>query len=131
MAETRSPQRPDDEAGPDRGSLFGILYAPVIWALHFLFIYVFAAITCAKSPQWLGDAAIWIGVATGLALLGIVTVTTPAFLEWLRERRRDTDMDDPEGRAHFLAHAALLLAGLSAFATVLQALPALLSASCR
>ena len=120
-----------DDAPEDRGSLFGIVFAPSFWALHFVFIYALAAITCARQPAALGRATIWIGIATVVAVAAIAAVSVPAWREWRKDRNRETDHDSVEGRTHFLAHASLLLAGLSIFATLLQALPALLSASCR
>lgn len=119
------------ELRPDEGSLFGLVFAPTIWALHFLAIYGLAAVACARGTSLQPTIPMWIGGLTGVALLAILLVSLPAWREFRRERNRRTSRDDPEGRAHFLAHAALLLAGLSLFATALQALPALLSVSCR
>lgn len=135
MAKTRDPDGQHDteeraEVAADRGSLIGIAFAPMLWAGHFLFVYGLAAIFCEKAPQALGFAATIILVSTPVALAGIVLVTWPAWREWRSERQTGTAQDDPEGRRHFLAHASLLLAGLSAFAVVLQSLPALLSPTC-
>lgn len=132
MAQTRRPAAlSGDETRQDRRSLLGIAYAPIIWAFHFVTIYGLAAVACAKRPAALDDAIWWIGAATALAAVGILGVAVPSLREWLRERDLQTDHDSAEGRAHFLAHASLLLAGLSLFATLLQALPALIAPSCR
>lgn len=119
------------EIRPDEGSLFGLIFAPTIWALHFLAVYGLAAVACARGIMLQPAVPLWIGGLTVLALLAIVLVSLPAWREFRHERNLKTDKDDPEGRAHFLAHAALLLAGLSLFATALQALPVVLSVSCR
>ncbi|PPD15945.1 MAG: hypothetical protein CTY25_04435 [Methylobacterium sp.] len=119
------------ELRPDEGSLFGLILAPTTWALHFLAVYGLAAVACARGTKLQPAIPIWIGGLTCVALLAIILVSLPAWREFQRERNRRTDKADPEGRAHFLAHAALLLAGLSLFATALQALPALFAVSCR
>jgi hypothetical protein len=123
--------RKDAEAGSDKGSLWGIVYAPSIWALHFLVVYGSAAVICAKAPGRLGIIDTVVGAATLIACLGIVMVSLPAFQEFQHERSMRTDPDTAEGRSHFLAHACLLLAGLSLVGTLMQAMPAWLSASCR
>lgn len=120
-----------DHLSKDKGSLLGIAYAPSIWALHFLVVYGVGAVACAKTPSMLAGAAAWIVGFTAAAISGIVAVSYPAWVEWRRETDIATDSPSDEGRAHFLAHASLLLAGLSLFATLTQTMPAILAASCR
>ena len=117
-----------------RYSLWTLVVPPSIWAAHFLFCYVFAAIHCAKAGRLAGLAAIRveIGVATVIAL-GLVGIC--AFVAWAQSRisghppphRESTEED----RARFLGVAGLLLAGLSAVAIVFTALPAALIGDCR
>lgn len=124
-----APER--EEAAAESGSLLGIAFAPMIWALHFLACYVFAALVCARWPGLLPALGPAVAGATLVAIAGIAAVAWPSWREWRREADTQTCHATSEGRRHFLAHASLLLAGLSAFSVVLQAAPALLSATCR
>lgn len=118
--------------GPfDRGSLLGIVAAPTIWAAHFLLVYVLGALSCARGAPPLASMLPIVAAATISALAGIALVSWPSWREWRGERDVETDHATAEGRSHFLAHASLLLAGLSIVAVLLQSLPALLSLSCR
>jgi hypothetical protein len=107
---------------PDRDTLWMLTLAPVIWAAHFLSCYVTAAIWCAKfappggSLDGVRSAVMWY---TAAALIGI------GFIAWegLRRHQHGTettthDLDTPEDRHRFLGFATLLLAGLSAVATI-------------
>ena len=121
------------EAGTD---LWQVIAAPVIWAAHFLFCYVFAAIWCQKLGR---DAALegatWAVVAaTGVALLLIGL----CMLSLWRVRARSLTDDDlefehnsPEERHRFLSHVALMLCVLSAVAVIYVAIPMLYLTSCR
>ena len=123
-----------DRAKRYRYSLWTLVAPPSIWAVHFLFCYVFAAIHCAKAGRLAGLAPIRveIGVATVIAL---VLVGICAFVAWAQARvegdppphRESTDED----RVRFLGVAGLLLAALSAVAIVFTALPAALIGDCR
>jgi hypothetical protein len=123
-----------DRAQRVRYSLWTLVVPPSIWAAHFLFCYVFAAIHCAKAGRLasLGPIRVEIGAATVVAL-GAVGIC--AFVAWAQSRisghppphRESTEED----RARFLGVAGLLLAGLSAVAIVFTALPAALIGDCR
>lgn len=130
-AADRSDRVESAEVARDRGSLLGIAFAPMIWAGHFLFVYVLAAIICAKSPQQLAATAGIIAVSTAIAAIGILLVAWPSMLVVRRERRAEPAEDSPAGRRWFLARASLLLSGLSLVAVFLQTMPAVLAASCR
>ena len=54
-----------------KSTLWALIVPPTVWALHFLFAYVYAAIRCAKSEPLaaIGDVRIAIGAATVVALL--------------------------------------------------------------
>lgn len=115
-------------------SLWTLFTAPVIWALHFLFCYVGAAIFCEK-PGFLdadfSNLRIVIGVLTVAALVMIVVSATLAWRQW----NFGTDgppHDDPSRRDRLLfqGYATLLLSGLSFVAVIFTALPVLFITEC-
>lgn len=116
--------------------LWRVILAPVIWAVHFLFVYVFAAIWCEKLGRAAGlsQVQIAVGAATVLALAGIALVTRHL---WAVRARSLTDNDfdfehnSPEERHRFLSHVALMLCALSAVAVIYVAIPAFYLTSCR
>ena len=116
--------------------LWRVIAAPIIWALHFLFCYVFAAIYCEKAGRGaaLDDARLWIIAATILALAGIGASTLQL---WRVRARSLTDNDfefehnTPEERHRFLSHMALMLCALSAVAVLYVVIPMLYLATCR
>ena len=116
--------------------LWRVVAAPIIWALHFLFCYVFAAIYCEKSGREaaLGDVRIAIAIATAVALAGIGLASRHL---WDVRGRSLTDDDfeyehnTPEERHRFLSHVALMLCALSAIAVLYIAIPVFYLTSCR
>lgn len=116
--------------------LWRVIAAPIIWAVHFLFCYVFAAIYCEKLGRdaALHDVRIAIAVATLVALAGIGLSTRHL---WAVRGRSLTDNDfefehnTAEERHRFLSHVALMLCALSAVAVAYVAIPAFYLASCR
>jgi hypothetical protein len=117
-----------------RSSLWALVTPPTVWALHFLFSYVYAAIHCAKAGrlEGIGDVPVAIGAATMIALLIVVAC---GYVAWAQSR---VEGDPPphqesteEDRLRFLAVATLLLAGLSFVAIVFTALPAMVFGDCR
>jgi hypothetical protein len=115
-------------------TLWALIAPPIVWALHFLFAYVYAAIRCAKGGplESLGGVRIAIGAATVLALL---LIAASGYIAWAQSRiegdppphQESTDED----RLRFLATATLLLAGLSFAAVVFTAIPVLVFPDCR
>ncbi len=116
--------------------LWRVIAAPVIWALHFLFCYVFAAIYCEKLGREaaLGNVRIAVAVATVAALAGIGLSTRHL---WGERGRSLTDNDfeyehnTPEERHRFLSHVALMLCALSAIGVIYVAIPVFYLTSCR
>lgn len=115
-------------------SLWGVVTPPVIWAAHFLFSYIFAAIHCAKAGTVasLANVRVGIGIATVAALAIVVAC---GYVAWAQSR---IEGDPPphqhgtdEDRVRFLAVATLLLAGLSFVAIVFTAIPAFMFHDCR
>ena len=115
-------------------SLWMLALSPTIWAAHFLLCYVTGAIWCAKVPALapLGGVRTAVFVFTIVALAGIVWNARGG---WQRHRLGDAELphdeDTPEDRTRFLGFATLLLAGLSAIATVFAALVVLYFKDCR
>lgn len=134
-----SPKRAHNEVERETGhgtDLWRVIAAPIIWAGHFLFCYVFVAIHCEKSGRAasLGDARLWIIGATIIALGGIAWSTHSL---WRVRARSVTDNDfefehnTPEERHRFLSHVALMLCVLSAVAVLYVLIPMLYLSSCR
>ena len=121
---------------PERSeSLWVLAASPLIWAAHLLLSYGTAAIWCAKfaGPGGsLSPARVAIAAYTALSLAGIGVI---GWRGWKHHRLGGADLphdaDSPEDRHRFLGFATLLLSGLSAVATVYEALPALFIRSCR
>jgi len=130
----------DERTLPDASvpgeSLWAMIIAPTIWALHFLACYILAAIFCAKAGTPSADLATvrwWIAGLTVLALGGIAACALQAFRRghFMEGETAPHDADTIADRRRFLAYATLLLSGLSFVATVFVALPAVFVASCR
>lgn len=118
--------------GRDYANLWTLLTPPTVWALHFLFAYVAAAMACGETPFELGPVRVAIGVATALALGLIALAGRQAYRHWgMGADRPPHDAATDEDRQHFLGFATLLLCGLSAVAVVFSALPALFLSDCR
>ena len=100
--------------------------APLIWAGHFLLSYITAAVWCAKfagDDGPLGPAHVAIGWYTLVALTGIVLVAINGYRRHGRGFEADEHgLDSPDDRHRFLGFSTLLLAGLSAVATIYVAL---------
>jgi hypothetical protein len=117
-----------------QSSLWALIVPPTIWALHFLFCYVYAAIRCAKAGplETLDDVRIMIAAATAIAL---VIVSASGYVAWAQMGIEGDlpphDESTSEDRHRFLATAKLLLAGLSFVAIVYTAIPAFIFANCQ
>lgn len=132
-------QRAHNEIERETGhgtDLWRVIAAPIVWALHFLFCYVFAAVFCEK----VGRAAS-LNQPT-LVVIG-ATLVALAIIAWLtlgiwRVRARSLTDDDfefehntPEERHRFLSHVALMLCVLSAIAVLYVTIPMLYLSTCR
>lgn len=116
--------------------LWRVILAPILWALHFLFCYVFAAIYCEKlgrdAELWPARAVVLIATAAALAGIGVI-----AHRLWRVRARSLTDNDfdfehnSPEERHRFLSHVALMLCALSAVAVLYVTIPTIYLTSCR
>jgi hypothetical protein len=114
-------------------SLWLLASAPAIWAAHFMVSYVTAAIWCAKA----GTAASVDGVQQAVAIFTAVALAAIVWIGWAGYRRyahgREDELhrDTAADRHRFLGFATLLMAGLSAVATLYVALAAVFFETCR
>ncbi|QHQ35796.1 hypothetical protein [Algicella marina] len=118
-------------ARPRHASLWHMVLAPVIWALHFAAIYGVTAIACAKADAT--DTARWtIFALSALALAGIALNAWRAWVQWDYPSDQNYVHDAPtaEHRREFLGHAGFLLSVVSAIGVVFATLPAVLIRSC-
>ena len=124
------------ETSPPEEHVFLWLLAagPVIWAGHFLLTYMTAAVWCARfagRDGGLGPIQVAIGWYTVFALAGILLVAIGGFRRHGRGfEAGEHGMDTPGDRHRFLGFATLLLAGLSAVATIYVAVSVFLLARC-
>ncbi len=115
-------------------SLLTLIAAPTVWALHFLVCYVGAAIWCAKPALFgfgFSTLRLGIGGVTVAALAAIVWSAHQAWRNWgfgaydpPHAAATETD------RRRFLGFATLLVAGLSAVATLYVAMVAVFVPGC-
>ncbi|HEV2514202.1 MAG TPA: hypothetical protein VGV07_03045 [Devosia sp.] len=128
-----------DEVTRETGTgtdLWRVIFAPGVWAVHFLFCYVFAAIYCEKLGRDAAlDMATWVIVAATMVALALIGLST---LRLWKVRGRSLTDDDfefehntAEERHRFLSHVALMLCVLSAVAVLYVAIPMLYLTSCR
>ena len=116
--------------------LWRVIAAPIVWALHFLFCYGYAAVYCEKAGRDapLGDARTAVVTATVVAL-ALIAISTSRL--WRVRGRSLTDNDfefehnTPEERHRFLSHVALMLCVLSAVAVLYVAIPMIYLSTCR
>lgn len=129
----------------DKADLWTLLMPPTVWALHFLFCYLVAAVHCAKegginltepssgvSFAALGEVRPLVAIGTAVALALILVSAWQAWRHWgAGTEDPPHDAATPEDRQHFLGLATLLLSGLSFASVIFIALPAFLITDCR
>ncbi len=116
--------------------LWQVIFAPIVWAGHFLFCYVYGAVYCAKSSR---DASLEgpTLVIVGATVLALVLIGLSTLRLWRVRGRSLTDNDfefehnTAEELHRFLSHVALMLCVLSAIAVLYVAIPMLYLTSCR
>jgi hypothetical protein len=121
-------------ADEENQTLWILPAAPAIWAAHFLLCYVTAAIWCGKLAgpgASLGTVRVAIAGYTAVAFAGIAIIGWVAYrMHSLGNETVPHDADTPEDRHRFLGFATLLLASLSAVATLYTALAAVFIGTC-
>ncbi len=112
-------------------TLWTLIVPPSVWAVHFLFCYLWVAVSCAKIgafPRF--PVAFLVGT---LVALGVIAGS--GAIAWVQSRTPGDDPPHEQGtdidRLRFLAKSTLLLAGLSFVAVLFTAAPALMLEDCR
>lgn len=114
-----------------RVTLWTLIVPPTVWACHFLFSYLWAAISCAKrgafaTVPWM----FWGGTVLALVLIviaGIIALVQSRTPGDHPPHEEDTKVD----RLRFLAYSTLLLAGLSFIGVIFTAMPVVFITDCR
>lgn len=112
-------------------TLWTLIVPPSVWAGHFLFSYLWAAISCAKAGRFATFPTLFV-VGTMIAL---ALILLSGWIAWRQGRmpggsvphERPTQTD----RLRFLAKSTLLLAGLSFVGVVFTVLPVIFLTDCR
>lgn len=117
----------------DKANLWTLILPPTVWAGHFTFSYVAAAIACARNPQTdLNAVQIAVGLATLVALGAILLSGWQAVRHWgFGSDLPPHDQATEEDRQRFLGLSTLLVSALSAIAVVFVALPVFFITDCR
>ncbi|HET8726376.1 MAG TPA: hypothetical protein VFO41_02595 [Alphaproteobacteria bacterium] len=98
----------------------------LIWAVHFLFVYIFTALACARRFADIGVFGVGIvPLAVGLATIVAAGSLAAICLVSLRPGPAKTPS------AHFLRRLTALVAGLSFVAVVWAGVPTLMVPVCR
>ncbi|MBU2961016.1 hypothetical protein KO516_09350 [Citreicella sp. C3M06] len=116
----------------DQGSVWIMVAAPTLWAIHFVASYVLAATWCAKAGPALSEPR-WIIVA-----MGVVCIALIAWLGMMAVRRyggvfvifEEITESSERGRDKFIGHVSLLLCVLSVMAIVFTTLPGFMFSTC-
>lgn len=114
-----------------RVTLWTLIVPPTTWAAHFLFSYLWAAVSCAKLGVW---ARFPTAFAIG-TLAALLVILGAGLIAWTQARTPGTpaphDTGTDSDRLRFLAYSTLLLSGLSFVAVVFTALPVIVLGDCR
>jgi len=114
-----------------RQSLWLLAWPPTIWAVHFLGSYALAAVWCRGGST----GSYWLGVSIAApALVALALIGFAGWIGWKKHTipggKPSHDGDNNEDRTRFLGFATVLLAALSAVATIYTSVAALISGGC-
>lgn len=112
-------------------SLWHMIAAPIVWALHFCVVYAWTASVCAHTDD-ASEARVGVAVITVIALTLIVFFGWRAWKQWNFMTRQKYVHDQPttEHRKEFLGHAGWLLSIVSVIGVAFVAAPAFYIGSC-
>ncbi len=111
----------------------GLYLSPLIWALHFLAVYIYEAYFCAKNGSLASIDSIRFvtGILTGISLFVVIWQMLRG---WRMHRMGYGEAPHDEGnlgdRRRFMGLAQLLVSGLSALAITYTAYAVFLFRSC-
>ena len=97
---------------------------PIVWAIHFLLVYGFTGVLCAR-PAW---EVQWLGIGLlewGIGSAAVAALALLAFIHLGRRRKEAVEIN-----AVFVRRTGAALALLSALAIVWESLPLLLVPAC-
>ena len=80
----------------ERDSLFSVIAGPLVWSVHFLSIYVFTAIACARGffpDEILGIRTVPL-VGSAFSLIAIALIADALYVSW-RRWRGDGGSEEP------------------------------------
>lgn len=120
--------------GRTQDTLWTLIAAPAVWAVHFLLSYVLAAYACAPNDdvfRTFGGLRLFIAGLTVTALVLITLAFLRAWSDWRREGEIEHGEATAEDRERFLEFSTMLLAALSFVGVLLDAAPVLFIADCR
>ena len=126
----------------ERDSLFSLIAGPLVWTGHFLTLYVFTAIACAKGffhEEILGVRVVQL-FGAAVTVVAVVLILDSMMLSYRRWRGMPSDgqpmaslphdTNDVVSRRRFMAYAGFLLSGLALIATLWETLPIVFFATC-
>ncbi|MFS0773414.1 hypothetical protein [Sphingomonas sp. 1P08PE] len=112
-------------------SLWTLIVPPTVWAVHFLFSYLWAALNCAKVGRFATFPTLF-AAGTVVALL---VISAAGVIAWVQQRTPGDDPPHEQGtridRLRFIATATLLLAALSFVGVIFTATPVVFLTDCR
>lgn len=116
--------------------LWRVITPLVVWALHFLFAYVWGAVHCAKAGRdaALGNTQLAVVVAAGVAIAVIGWVAAGLFRvrgRSVTDKDYEFDHNTPEERHRFLSHVALMLCLLCTAGVIYVTIPVFVVQTCR
>src|ERR687898_65373 len=108
----------------ERDSLFSVIAGPLVWTGHFLTLYIFTAIACAKGffhEEMLGVRVVQL-FGAAVTVVAVVLILDTMMLSYRRWRGVPSDgqpapssphdANDVASRRRFMAYAGFLLSGL-------------------
>lgn len=111
-------------------TLWTLIVPPAVWAAHFLFAYLWAAISCAK----VGEFARFPTLFAAGTLAALLVIAGSGWIAWKQQKAPDDppphDDATQTDRLHFLAKSTLLLAWLSIVGVIFTALPVVFLREC-
>jgi hypothetical protein len=101
-----------------------LLAPPVLWSLHFVFVYSFVSLACL----WTWDDLSFLGMGAIEWVVALVTLAIGAAIVLVGIRAWRMRAGSPH--LVFLARVTVMLSALSLFATLFVGLPTLPTAAC-
>lgn len=118
-----------------RQRIWTIAASPLIWATHFMSVYVLVALWCGMVVGRQGSLVTARSIVAALTVIALLAI---GGVGWLGYRAHSFgsapaphDDDTPEDRHRFIGFATLLLSGLSAVAVIYSAMTVVFIETCQ